>query len=483
MKKLLLIFFLSFSVSIVFFACKKYAKDPGELSGDAKLAGVKAALACTFETLSGNITSSRTLSSTTVYKLDGCVTVKTGATLTIPAGTLLLGMKTPTAGGKSALIVEKGAKLNINGTSSAPVIFTSDQNAGSRNPGDWVGVRIFGQAPNNNANALNVDMGCAIYSGGGTINADNSGTMQYFQIHYAGAQATSGDFSQASIMLNSLGTGTTIDHLQISNTLNDGMAVFGGLVKIANVASYNADRTDFRYEFGYRGNSQFLASMRLNNAAIPSNDAFGIFVINNRFTPGNAPVTNPVISNATILGPNSCGNATVNSRFREAVRISNSAGAKLYNNVLSSWNTTTTPSGFNIDNGTSIAKTATNDLQFSYNSFHQSGATPYAAGAAWTSACESSIALWITGAGGLPCDESGNQFSVSTLGYNSSFCSNFCSGFSQNFTLGMTTLSSPNYSWDTGGQFSHPTYRGAFGATDWTLGWTDWCPGSHNYCN
>lgn len=483
MKKLLLIFLFATTSSFVFFACKKYSKDPGELSSNPKLSEAKAALACTFETLTGNITANRTLSATTVYKLDGCVTVKSGATLTIPAGTLLLGMKTPTGGGKSALIVEKGAKLNINGTSSNPVIFTSDQNVGSRNPGDWVGLRIFGQAPNNNANALNVDMGCAIYSGGGTISADNSGTMQYFQVHYAGSQATSGDFSQAGVMLNSVGTGTTFDHVQISNTLNDGMALFGGLVKVTNVASYNADRTDFRYEFGYKGNSQFLAAMRLNNAAIPTADAYGVDVINNRFVSGSTPVTQPSISNITTLGPNSCNSAAVNIRFRNAIRIADGAAAKIYNSVLSSWNTGITSSGFRIESSASVAKTATNDLQFSYNSFNQSGATPYISTTTWTSACESSIALWITGAGGLPCDESGNQFSVSTLGYNSSFCSNFCSSFTQNFTLGMTTLSSPNFSWDTGSQFSHPNYRGAFGSTDWTLGWTDWCPGSHNYCN
>jgi len=479
MNKLLFPFLLCFYLSMAFLACKKNTKDP-ELPPGAEKA--RSELACTYETLSGNISANRTLTATTTYKLDGCVTVKSGATLTIPAGTLLLGLKTPTAGGKSALIVEKGARLNISGTPANPVIFTSDQPAGSRRPGDWVGLRIFGQAPNNNANALSVDLGCSLYLGGGTINTDNSGSMQYFQVHYAGAQATGGDFSQAGIMLNSVGTGTVFDHVQVTNTLNDAMAVFGGLVKLANVAAYNTDRTDFRYEFGYKGNSQFLAAMRLNNTAIPSADAFGIYIVNNRFAPGNSPVTIPVISNATVMGPNSCNAASVNASFKEAVRIANSAGGKIYNNVLSAWNTALTPSGFNIDNITSIAKTATNDLEFSYNSFNQSGATPYKS-ATWSTGCESSMAQWITGSGLLPCDESGNQFSVSTLGYNSSFCANFCSGFTQSFTLDMTTLSSPNYSWDAGGQFSHPNYRGAFGATDWTLGWTDWCPGNRNYCN
>ncbi|MET3876448.1 hypothetical protein [Chitinophaga sp. OAE865] len=483
MKKLFVGLGSAAFICLVFFACKKSFQQDAENKDLGSLSKAKALQACVFETLSGNIVSNRTLSASTVYKLDGCVTVKSGATLTIPANTLLQGMKAPSSGGKSVLIVERGAKLNINGTATNPVIFTSDQAPGSRLPGDWAGLRIFGQAPNNNSNALNVDLGCATYTGGGTNSADNSGTMQYFQVHFAGAAANANDFSQAAVMLNSVGTATTFDHVQISNPINDALAAFGGTVKLSNIASYNADRTDFRYEFGYRGNSQFLTAMRLNNSAIPSALAYGVDITNNRFAPTAVLFTQPVISNFTALGPNYCNGTMPNGNFRASVRIGNQAAGKIYNSVLSSWNPTATSCGFLIDGATSISKTATNDLQFSYNSFHNSGATPYGIIGTWTSACDVSMLNWITGAGGLPCDETGNQFSVSTLGYNTSFCSNFCSSFTSNFTLGTTTLASPNYGWDTGSGFAHPSYRGAFGATDWTQGWTDWCAQNKIYCN
>lgn len=483
MKKLFINLGSAAFICLSLMACKKSLQPDSENRDLNNLSKAKALQACVFETLSGDITTNRTLSSAVVYKLDGCVTVKSGATLTIPANTLLQGMKTPSVGGKSALIIERGARLNINGTATNPVIFTSDQAPGSRLPGDWVGLRIFGQAPNNNANALSIDLGCAIYTGGGTTSADNSGSMQYFQVHFAGAAANANDFSQAAVMLNSVGTGTTFDHVQISNPKNDGLAAFGGLVKLTNIASYNADRTDFRYEFGYKGNSQFLAAMRLKNTGVPSANAYGLEIANNRFSATNIPLTQPVVSNLSIQGPNSCNGSAINTLYKEGIRITNGAVGKLYNNVISAWNTSITPSGFNIDNPTSIAKTATNDLEFSYNSFHNSGITPYKS-STWIGGCESNMSLWITGAGGLPCDETGNQFSVSVLGYNSSFCSNFCSGgFSQNFTLGTTTLASANYSWDSGSQFSHPSYRGAFGATDWLQGWTDWCAQNKIYCN
>ncbi|MEZ2442770.1 hypothetical protein AB6805_13695 [Chitinophaga sp. RCC_12] len=483
MKKLLINLGAAAFICMSLLACKKSFQQDSQNRDLNNLSKARALQACVFETLSGNITANRTLSSAIVYKLDGCVTVKSGATLTIPANTLIQGMKTPSAGGKSVLIVERGAKLNINGTATAPVIFTSDQGAGFRLPGDWAGIRIFGQAPNNNANALNLDLGCAIYTGGGTLTADNSGSMQYFQVHFAGGVAGVNDFSQAAIMLNSVGTGTTFDHVQIGSSLNDAMAIFGGLVKLTNVASYNTDRTDFRYEFGYKGNSQFLAAMRLNNTAIPSANAYGIEIRNNRNSSGATLVTQPVISNFTAIGPNYCNSNPVNINYQYAVRIFDQGAGKVFNSVLSSWHGTTTASGFRIESTQSISKTTTNDVEFSYNSFHNAGATPYSNNPGWALACEANMPLWITGSGGLPCDETGNQFSVSTLGYNTSFCSTFCSGFSQNFTLGTTTLASANYSWDIGGQFSHPTYRGAFGATDWLQGWTDWCAQNKVYCN
>lgn len=89
---------------------------------------------------------------------------------------------------------------------------------------------------------------------------------------------------------------------------------------------------------------------------------------------------------------------------------------------------------------------------------------------------------WITDSGLSPCIEDGNQFSVATLGYNATFCSDFCSAFSSNFTLGATTPASPDYSWDSGSLFSHVSYRGSFGPSDQTTGWTDWCPQNTGYC-
>jgi hypothetical protein len=484
MKKIHLVALAILWIGAAFYACKKAGQENNNFNdpqGNAKDA--KALLACTYETLSGNITSDRTLSSTIVYKIDGCVTVKSGVTLTIPAGTILQGMKTPSAGGKSFLIAERGAKITAIGTATSPIIFTSDQLAGSRNPGDWGGLRLFGNANNNNANSLNVDLGCATYMGGGTNNADNSGTLEYVQIHFAGALAVAGDISRAGLLLNSIGTGTMINHIQISNSLNDGFAVFGGKVKVENAISYKAQRMDFQLSYGYQGNMQYLAAMRLSGSPAPVTQVYAVN-ISNQLTgvSTNTPLTQPVISNLTVMGPNYCGATGVSANFHYAVRFFNNGAGRIYNTVLSSWN----GKGLYIDGTNTVSQTGTDNITFSYNSIHNSS-VPYAANApiGWAASggCGASIAAWITGTSPAACKEAGNEFSVATLGYNSSFCSDYCAaGFSQNFTLGATTLSAPNYAWDIAGAFSHATFRGAFAATDFTQSWTEWCAGNNPYC-
>lgn len=484
MKNISFILAFLLAVPIVWLACKKHTQEKLSPDNDKALA-IRSA--CTYETLSGDITSNRTLSAATVYRIDGCVTVKSGATLDIPAGTLLQGMKTPTNGGKSFLIVERGAMLNISGTSTNPVVFTSDQSPGNRAAGDWGGLRVFGEANNNNSNAISVDLGCAVYTGGGTNNSDNSGVMEYFQVHFAGAPANTNDLSRAAIMLNSVGSGTMIANVQVAHTKNDALLLAGGNVKIEKMISYNADRTDFKISYGNTSEIQFITSLRLDNGAVPSQTAYGLDITNQPNTSSTSmPLTTPVISNASIVGPNFCNPAAVSSNFSYAVRFSNNGAGKIYNSVFSSWRTLSAQSGLEIVGGSSpssVTQTVSGNLEFSYNSFHNSGTTPFSS-PSWTGGCGSSMAAWITGAPTAPaCKEAGNQFSVTTLGYDASFCDNFCSAmFSSDFTLGTTSLSAPNFGWDTGNRFSHPTYRGAFGAADWTQGWTDWCPQDKVYC-
>ena len=79
------------------------------------------------------------------YHLKGWVYVADGAQLTIEPGTVIKGDKESMA----TLIVERGGRLIARGEQGAPIVFTSEAEAGNRKPGDWGGVILCGKARNN----------------------------------------------------------------------------------------------------------------------------------------------------------------------------------------------------------------------------------------------------------------------------------------------------------------------------------------------
>ncbi len=136
-------------------------------------------------TVSADITTNTTWTTGTVVFLQNKVYVTNGAVLTIQPGVIIRGDQA--TGG--TLIITRGAKINAQGTQSNPIVFTSNQAAGSRNLGDWGGVVILGNARNNQPG------GVAVIEGGldpvkaqfgGTNDLDNSGIFSYVRIEFAG---------------------------------------------------------------------------------------------------------------------------------------------------------------------------------------------------------------------------------------------------------------------------------------------------------
>ena len=144
----------------------------------------------------------------TTYLLNGFVYVKSGATLTIKPGTVIRGDKT----NKGTIIVETGAKIDAEGTVDNPIIFTSNQNAGSRNYGDWGGIILLGKSAINPPGGESViEGGVGSTFGGGTnpdLN-DNSGTMKYVRIEFPGI-AFEPNNEINGLTMGGVGAGTTL---------------------------------------------------------------------------------------------------------------------------------------------------------------------------------------------------------------------------------------------------------------------------------
>lgn len=229
------------------------------------------------------------------YLLKGWIYVANGAVLTIEPGTLIKGDKQT----KAAIIVERGGKLIAKGTSARPIVFTSEQAKGERKPGDWGGIILCGKAPNNQTE-MQIEGGPRTKHGG-NVTDDNSGVLSYVRIEFAGYPFDK-DKEINGLTLGSVGSGTQIDHVQVSYTNDDSFEWFGGCVNAKYLVAYRGWDDDFDTDNGYNGKVQFglairdskIADQSQSNSFESDNCADGTVV---------TPYTTATFSNITVAGP------------------------------------------------------------------------------------------------------------------------------------------------------------------------------------
>ncbi len=228
------------------------------------------------------------------YVLKGWVYITEGASLTIEPGTIIKGDKET----KAALIVERGGKIFAQGTADLPIIFTSNQPAGSRKPGDWGGIIICGKAKNNKTEMI-IEGGPRSKHGGDDDN-DNSGVFSYARIEFAGYPFRT-DQEINGFTMGSVGKATKIDHVQVSYSNDDAFEWFGGTVNAKYLVSYNTWDDDFDTDAGFSGKIQYGLIIREPRIADVSRSN-GFESDNNSDAPNQQPVTSPIFSNITVIG-------------------------------------------------------------------------------------------------------------------------------------------------------------------------------------
>ncbi|WP_118973659.1 T9SS type A sorting domain-containing protein [Taibaiella koreensis] len=433
------------------------------------------------DTLSGNITVNRVLTSNRCYYLRGCVTVKSGVTLAIQPGTKIFGLaplspsQLSTAG---ALIIERGAKINAAGTSSAPIVFTSSKPAGSRARGDWAGIILAGKAPINvPGGTYQVEGACVPVLAGGTDVADNSGVMTFVQIHYAGI-AFSPDNEINSLTLAGVGNGTRIENIQVTNANDDAFEFFGGTVNAKNLIALDTRDDDFDTDLGYNGKIQFGLSIRKDTTSHDISGSNGIESDNNNVSPDylGTPKTRAIFSNFTFIGPKYCNpGITLNAEYDNGALIRRNSAHSLYNSIETSW----PDNGLFVKDAPTVVNTSLTSgdmLNYSFNSLYDNGTN--FTGSTWTGGCGASILVWANvGNIGTGCLESGNQTPVGVPAFTNaaSIKGNYCQ-INPNFAQAIMLDTADFTGSDLTSGFTVVKYRGAFGTTDWTAGWTTWCP-------
>jgi hypothetical protein len=253
----------------------------------------------------GEGTGTITWTADKVYILNGLVFVNEGQTLTIEAGTLIKG-KPGQETDASALVIARGGMIDAQGTATAPIILTAEADnaegtgVAEKDRGLWGGVIVLGAA------SLNSNPGTTQIEGiptteprgsyGGSNDADNSGTLKYISIRHGGTDIGEGNEING-LTLGGVGSGTTIEYIEVVANKDDGVEFFGGMPNLKNILVAYVGDDCYDYDEGYRGKGQFWAAIQDADAGDRMGEHDG------GTDPETAePYAIPHVSNATYVG-------------------------------------------------------------------------------------------------------------------------------------------------------------------------------------
>jgi hypothetical protein len=314
----------------------------------------------TTSTLNSDITTNTTIGGNVL--LQNKIYVTNGATLTILPGTIIRGDKSTQA----TLIVTKGCKIIAEGTQNLPIVFTSNESVGNRAEGDWGGLVILGKAINNQPGGVaNIEgiVPTANTQFGGTDDDDNSGSLKYVRIEFAGI-ALEPNKEINGITFGSVGRGTQVDFIQVSFSGDDSYEWFGGTVDCKHLISYRGIDDDFDTDFGYRGRIQFGLIIRDLNLYDAAGDSNGFESDNDAAGSNNTPQTSAIFSNITSIGPKGDGSVSlpIGEKFEKAFRIRRNSSISIFNSLVVGWE-----KGLSIEGPSCEANVTSGTLVFSNN--------------------------------------------------------------------------------------------------------------------
>jgi len=411
-------------------------------------------------TISSDITSNTTWTNNNIYTLTGgFIYVTNNATLTIEPGTII-------KGNAATLVVTRGSKIMAEGTATQPIVFTSYQSAGNRNPGDWGGLIICGKAPlNDPAGERLAEGGIDPVKGlyGGTDVNDNSGVLKYVRIEFAGVAYLPNNETNG-LTMGAVGLGTTIDYVQVSHGGDDAFEWFGGTVNCKHLIANKTVDDMFDTDYGFGGRIQFavgvsdslVADISGSNGFESDNDATGTT---------NGPITKPIFSNISVFGPLATQNSTgYNSNFKRAAHLRRSTSTCTYNSIFAGF-----PVGLKIDGTTTGNNCTSGTLQFKNNIIAGCPAPLD------STTLTFGMAAWFNAGGNSILSTPQGLQAIAPTNYTNP---NFLLGAGSPALTG-ASFTAPNLN---NSFFETTTYRGAFdGSNDWTACWSNFDPQNENY--
>ncbi len=262
-----------------------------------------------------------------VYILNGFCFVE-GA-LNIQEGTIIKGAE-GSGEDAAALIIARGATINAIGTVTQPIIFTYegdplDGSISTSTRGEWGGIIILGAATLNSSPGVTQIEGIPTNEPrgeyGGNDDSDNSGTISYISIRHGGSDIGAGNEING-LTLGGVGSGTTIEYVEVIANEDDGVEFFGGVARTKHILTAYCGDDSFDYDEGFRGLGQFWCAVQASDDGDRGGEHDG------GTEPETAtPYATPVVFNATYIG-NGEGRALT---FRD------NAGGQYHNSIFVNW--------------------------------------------------------------------------------------------------------------------------------------------------
>ncbi len=295
--------------------------------------------------VTSNITSDTKWTADNVYTLDGLIFVDSLATLTIEAGTVVKGIEASnitTGDAASALIVRRGGKIMAEGTATNPIIFTSElddvnntTDLLSSDRGLWGGVILLGNATTNQPTTENQIEGipnetATLARYGGSDDSDNSGVLKYVSIRHGGFSISGVQGDEINgLTLGAVGSGTTIENVEVFANFDDGYEWFGGTVNMKNIVAAFCGDDCFDYDQGWRGQAQFVFSIQGSDEAGRAGEHDG-----GDDDETGMPYAMPVFSNATYIGSGATASNVGGDGNDRALYFRDNAGGKYYSSIF-----------------------------------------------------------------------------------------------------------------------------------------------------
>ena len=304
-----------------------------------------------------DVAADTTWSCDNLYVLQDQIFVTGGATLTIEPGVVVQGGGGGEEG-QNALIVTTQGRIDAQGTSADPIVFTSANAEGVAAPGDWGGVVLLGLAPINVSGGTNAIEGLPATEGrgqyGGTDAAHDCGTLKYVRIEYAGFLFGT-DNELNGLTIGACGTGTELDFIHVHAGKDDGIEFFGGTAGISHAVISQVGDDGLDWDEGWQGDVQFLVIQQ---------DAAGDRAIeadNLGSDQDITPRSMPTLWNVTLIGRT---DANEGSRLREGT------GGTIRNAIYTGYAGGTC---VRVDNSSTVEQANSGGLSIADSLFHDCG--------------------------------------------------------------------------------------------------------------